>query len=168
MPCLERLPLLAVLYRDGILMGKNVSAKMRREKGVAQMTSMEKAQQVLDKMDVKCPECGKRPVKQTLIGLDGGMARSDMACCHGCGYVMVHADTGHVVDSTYRNTVRNAARPAYIPLVFVATKQAGPSTRTIGWLNEALPVMPGATASGAGKACGFWGKVKQCLSGLWH
>lgn len=132
------------------------------------MTSMEKAKQVLDKVDVKCPECGKRPVKQTLIGLDDGMARSEMACCHGSGYVMVHVDTGYVVDSTYRNTVRNTSHPAYIPLVFVGTKKAAATTRTIGWLNETLPVAAGAACCGAGKAPGFWGKVKRCLSGLWH
>lgn len=131
------------------------------------MASMEKARVVLDKVDVKCPECGKRPVKQTVIGLDDGMAKSEMSCCHGSGYVMVHVDTGQVVDSTYSNSVRNTDHPAYIPLVFVGTKQAG-AVRTIGWLNEKLPEALCAAGCGAGQVPGFWGKVKRCLSVLWH
>jgi rubredoxin len=134
------------------------------------MTSLEEATHVLDGVDVKCPECGKKPAKQTVIGLDDGIAKSEMECCHGSGYVMVHVDTGYVVDAAYKNSNKSAAaQPAFIPLVFVGTKKTnGATTRTIGWLNEKLPVETAAPGCGAGKSAGFWGKVKRCLTSLWN
>lgn len=133
------------------------------------MSDVAEAKRVLDGMDVKCPECGKRPARQTIVALDGGMAKGEMTCCHGRGYVMVHVPTGHVVDSAYDNGSQTAvSHPAFIPMVFVAAPQAGGATvRTVGWLNEALPVAAGC-AGDAGKAEGFWGKVKRYCSGLWH
>jgi hypothetical protein len=132
------------------------------------MKSMEEVKSLLDGVHVVCPECGKSPAKCTCVNLNNGFAMKEMACCHGTGSVTVHLDTGYVVDTIYRNADKAASvRPAYIPLVFVGGKPAnGASTRTTGWLQEALPGDPDAPCAAA--SGGFWSKVKHCLSRFWN
>lgn len=134
------------------------------------MKSTEEVKRMLDSVDVVCPECGKRPEKCTYTTLPEGYARNEMACCHGTGSVMIHVDTGYVVDSTYANTsTAGGAAPAFIPLAFAAgAGTKGATVRTIGWLQEKLPVDDACTCDATSKQGGFWGKVKQCLSCLWH
>jgi hypothetical protein len=116
---------------------------------------------------VVCPECGKSPAKCTCVNLNNGFAMKEMACCHGTGSVTVHLTRlcgGH--DLPERGQGR-LGPTAYIPLVFVGGKPAnGASTRTTGWLQEALPGDPDAPC--AATTAAFWSKVKHCLSRFWN
>jgi len=131
------------------------------------MEEMDAAKQALDKVTLVCPECGKKPVNCSVTNLPGGIVKEEISCCSGSGFVMVHAATGYVVDSVYKNANKaGAATPAFIPLVFAA-QAPGVSARTIGWLKETVP---GAAASGCccSQGGGFWAKVKHCLSKFWN
>ena len=134
------------------------------------MKSADEVKRMLDSVDVVCPECGKRPEKCSYTTLEEGYARSDMACCHGTGSVMIHVDTGYVVDATYANTGKGQKHaPAYIPLTFAAgAGSGGAKVRTTGWLQEKLPVDASCSCDATARSGGFWGKVKECLSCLWH
>ena len=127
----------------------------------------EMAKSVLDNVTVVCPECGKKPTHCTTTQLSGGILKEDITCCSGSGYVMVHPQTGHIVDVRYTKTRQpGAASPAYIPLVFAGTCSSS-GTRTIGWVRESLS-QPGACCASSKAARGFLGKVKQCLSKILH
>ena len=82
---------------------------------------------------------------------------------------MVHTVTGYVVDTRYKKSNQpGAVPPAYIPLVFDSSAHgAGETSRTIGWIKEPLPTAATACCASA-KECGFWGKVKHCLSKFWN
>lgn len=130
------------------------------------MEATEAAKRALDKVTIVCPECGKKPGNCSMTQLNDGIVKEDITCCSGSGYVMVHEETGYVVDTRYKKANQpGAVPPAYIPLVFASGAGAGgATTRTIGWVRETLP--SAATSCCAGKSCGFWAKLKQCLSKL--
>lgn len=130
------------------------------------MDATDMAKGALDNVTVVCPECGKKPTHCTATQLSDGIVKEDITCCGGAGYVMVHPQTGHVVDARYTKTSQpGATSPAYIPLVFAGGASGG--TRTLGWVRESLP-RSGSCCASSKAACGFWGKVKQCLSKILH
>lgn len=134
------------------------------------MESTESAKSALDKVKIVCPECGKKPANCTVTQLADGIAKEELTCCSGSGYVMVHEQTGYVVGELYKKTSEpQAASPAYIPLPFAggaSVNSAG--ERVVGWVREKLPMAASCCCAASKASCGFWGKLKQCLSKLWN
>ena len=132
------------------------------------MESIEAAKKAFEKVTVVCPECGKKPGNCSMTQLKEGIAKEDISCCSGSGYVMVHEETGIVVDTLYKKANQpGAGAPAYIPLVFDSRAQAGGAkTRTIGWVKETLPGA-GASCCAESASCGFFGKLLRCLK-FWN